>query len=313
MSAVAYPSTAEYDAFGPWIDEVSTADEVPRLYRDVAIDFAAAHTVLKFPRAIARRDATPQMHLYDHLLIANPESLVVLSREGDDYSTTSIRYDRIASVTDSIAMLDARLRIRTLDGGEHSLQYNGSSQDTVAGLVALLRSLALATVAEGALRVADSDRARQLVAPLALDDLGRGDAIFVTWTRELTAKEPGLRILATQGRQRVKTYGSALLGLLDLVNPANLHALVVLGTDDELQILHRGHLVTRGGAPIVSRGRTIVPLATLDAVTKARHPRYSDVDVLTLRSGSSSVEVLVAADSAAERVLLAQLPRGRRR
>ena len=55
MSAVAYPSTAEYDAFGPWIDEVTTADEVPRLYRDVAIDFAAAHTVLKFPRPIARR------------------------------------------------------------------------------------------------------------------------------------------------------------------------------------------------------------------------------------------------------------------
>jgi hypothetical protein len=313
MSAVAYPSTAEYDAFGPWIDPVTTAAEVPRLYRDVAIDFAAAHTVLKFPRAIARRDATPQMHLYDHLVIANPESLDLLSREGETFSTASIRYDRIASVTDGITMLDARLRIRTLDGGEHSLQYNGSSQETVTGLVALLRSLALATVAEGALRAADSDRARKPVAALGLDDLGRGDAVFVTWSRELLRKEPGLRLLSAQGRQRVTTHGSALLGLLDLVNPANLHALVVLGTDDELQILHRGHLVARGGAPIVSRARTVVPLAGVDSVTRTPHPRYADVDVVTLRSGSSAVEVLVAAGSDAERVLLAQLPRSRRR
>ena len=313
MSAVAYPSTPEYDAFGPWIDRVETADDVPRLFRSEAIDFATAHVVLKFPRAIARRDATPQMHLYDHLVIADPGRLVILSRTDETYSATSIRYDRIASVTDSIAMLDARLRIRTLDGGEHSLQYNGSSQETVAELVALLRSLALATVAEGARRAADSERARRSVPPLALDDLGRSDAVFVSWSRELTAKEPGLRLLSAHGRQRVKTHGSALLALLDLVNPANLHALVLLGTDDELQVLHRAHLVTRGGAPIVSRSRTVLPLAAVDSVRRAQHPRYTDVDVVTVRSGSSSVEFLVAAGSEAERVLLEQLPRGRRR
>ena len=313
MSTVAYPSTAEYDAFGPWIDEVTTADEIPRLYRDYPLDFASVELVLKFPRGIARRDATPDMDLYDHLVVVGPETLVVLTRSPEGYRESTIEYSRIASVTDSITLLDARLRIRTLDGHEHVLAYNGSSHAAVTDLVARLRRLALATVADTARRMADSVRARETIAPLALDDLGRGDAIFVGWSNELLAREPGLRLLAAHGRQRVATHGSALLRLLDLVNPAHLHAVVVLATDDELQVLHRGHLVTRGGAPIMSRGRTIVQLAGVDAVKRAEHPRYTGVTVVTVRSGSSAVEILVPAGSTAERALLAQLPRARRR
>ena len=29
----------EYDAFGPWIDEVETREDLPRLYREHPIDF----------------------------------------------------------------------------------------------------------------------------------------------------------------------------------------------------------------------------------------------------------------------------------
>jgi hypothetical protein len=53
------PSTPEYDAFGPWVDPVRTAEEVPPLYRDHPVDLAGSRLVLKVPRDIARRDATP--------------------------------------------------------------------------------------------------------------------------------------------------------------------------------------------------------------------------------------------------------------
>jgi len=72
-------STAEFDAFGPWIDEVRTASAVPRLYRDYPLDLDAARLVLKVPRNIARRDALPTMDLYDHLLVVGPHDLTVLS------------------------------------------------------------------------------------------------------------------------------------------------------------------------------------------------------------------------------------------
>ena len=40
------PSTPEYDAFGPWVDPVRTAEEVPPLYRDHPVDLAGSRLVL---------------------------------------------------------------------------------------------------------------------------------------------------------------------------------------------------------------------------------------------------------------------------
>ena len=79
-AALAGPTPGEYARFGPWVDEIASADELPRLYRDHPIDFAAALLVLKVPRNIARRDARPDMDLYDHVVVLEPDRLTVLSR-----------------------------------------------------------------------------------------------------------------------------------------------------------------------------------------------------------------------------------------
>src|SRR5664279_379583 len=73
---------AEYDRFGPWIDEVIVPEDLPRLFRSYPIDLSAARMVLKVPRSIARRDATAGMDLYDHVVILDRESLTLLSRDG---------------------------------------------------------------------------------------------------------------------------------------------------------------------------------------------------------------------------------------
>ncbi|BDZ60782.1 hypothetical protein GCM10025873_05730 [Demequina sediminis] len=75
---------SEYDRFGPWIDRVETEADVPRLFRPHGVDLAAARLVLKVPRNVARRDASPDMDLYDHLLVLGRDSLTVLSRRGRD-------------------------------------------------------------------------------------------------------------------------------------------------------------------------------------------------------------------------------------
>lgn len=52
-------STAEHDAFGPWIDEVRTPSVVPPLYRDHPLDFAmlsgsvAERVVLSTPTVVS--------------------------------------------------------------------------------------------------------------------------------------------------------------------------------------------------------------------------------------------------------------------
>lgn len=291
-------STAEYDAFGPWIDEVASVDEVPRMYRSYPIDFASARTVLKFPRDIPRREATPQMDLYDHLVIVTDDRLTILSRTGETFAEVSVPHDRVAAITDWVNLLDARIVIRTLDGDVVTVAYNGSSNDTVVALVGLLRQLAH--------RAAPVHRQRAVVLPpLGLDDLGKKDALMVTTFRDLARREPGVQLVAAHGRSVVTSRSGAVAKLLDLIVPATLHACVVGVSDTELHIIARREWIVRGGAPVVSRAHTVVALGVLTAVTVDQHPRYVGVSVVALEAGRARIDVLVPDDSVARTVLLA--------
>jgi hypothetical protein len=292
-------STTEYDAFGPWIDEVRSVDEVPRLYRSHPIDFDAARTVLKFPRDIARRDATPQTDLYDHLLIAETDRLTVLARSGSSFTVLSVPYGEIAVITDWVNLLDALLRIDTTRGDVIAVPYNGSSHDTVAHLVDLLRGLALST------RAVASVRLPPLAGVLQLDDLGKKDALFVTAFRDRLRREPETRLLAAHGRIVVSRTGGLLARLADLVLPVTLQGALFCASPAELQILSRKHWLVRGGTPELSLARTVLPLDLVRSVAVEEHERYRGASTVTLRLGDATLRLVVPAGSAAEKTLRA--------
>src|SRR5512143_3413558 len=113
--------TSEYDRFGPWIDEVTIPEDVPPLYRDFPLDFQRARLVLKVPRNISRRNATPDMDLYDALLVLDEVGLTVLSRrlESDarrasfvrGYDVTTVPYSQVVGVLDTVELLQGILTI----------------------------------------------------------------------------------------------------------------------------------------------------------------------------------------------------------
>src|SRR5690606_31495032 len=45
LVTTATPGVSEYDRFGPWIDEVATPADVPRLFRDHPVDLDGARLV----------------------------------------------------------------------------------------------------------------------------------------------------------------------------------------------------------------------------------------------------------------------------
>ena len=301
MSATDFVSTPEYDAFGPWILEVTDAAQVPRAFATYPIDFDSAHTVVKVPRNIARRDATPQMDLYDHLLIVGSDHLTVLGREDGRYSVLTLGYGQIAALRDSVNLLDGRLTIYALDGSVVVLPYNGASRGMVGGILSTIR----AEVRRSRPARAGSLSSRPSLPPMNLDDLGRKDAVFVTTTRELTREEPGLRLIAATGRSIVRPRGGAGVQFTHVLDPATLHALVVLAGDDEVQILTRRDAITRKGAPVVSMARLVVPLATVSSVESFEHPGYLGVVVLRITAGSAVIDVAVPQNSLTETVLRA--------
>jgi len=287
--------TEEFDAFGPWVYQVRTADEVPRLFRPFAGDPTSATMVIKIPRRIARRDANPRMDLYDHLLCLRGDTLTLLSRapgDADGVRRRAVTAEQVVAIEDSVDLLDGRLGLRIADERPLVVSYNGASHDVVGQFVAALRR----QVRGGAPAVDEAAAA----AP-ALDALWQ-DVALVSEYRELVREEPAMSVRAAHGRRVVEPiHASTLRRLLHRWWPMWLQAAVVCSDGVELLVLHRRSWWVRGSRPVHSVARTTMRLSaglSVEVVPTGYH------GVSELRVGHDAARFAVPTGSPAEKALL---------
>jgi hypothetical protein len=283
--------TVEFDEFGPWVFEVRSPEDVPRLYKGHPLDLDTAEMVLKVPRRIWRRDANPDMDLYDHLLIAGPESLTVLSRRGDRYETVDVPYRRVAAVMSSVSLLDGRLLVRDVAGEDAGLvvnvRYNSVSHDLLQRLVQVI-----SVKSREAMGSADPATPPHVEhPPIALRDLGDDDVALVTGLRELALLEDRVVPVATHQRTGVRRKSGSLRGVVDVIRPVTLHAAIVGVSPGELHVVHRRDWFSIGRRPVHSVAHTVLPVANVTGVEVADSPRYTVARVLRVTSGKSVVEI----------------------
>lgn len=315
--------TAEYARFGPWVDEVTTPDDVPRLYRDHPLDLAAATLVLKVPRNIARRDARPDMDLYDHLLVLDAERLTVLSRTGTPdgraaptprapYDVRVVAVDDVAAVHDAVSLLDGRLTIHPRHGAPLAVRYNGSSRQTVDRLVEALRGT-FADPSSGTLGRALREAAHPSAAPPSAVHLGNDDLALRADVLAVSRAHADLRAWAWHDRRVVRRHGdgarAALHHATHAFPPMTLHGAVLAGDDRVLEVVGRRASLVRGRAPEHSASRLAIALAAIDALTARPHPDYRDVASVTVTAGDCALRLDVPEKSAAH-ALLASVAHG---
>lgn len=276
--------TAEFDAFGPWMYEVTTDEDVPRLYRDHPVDLATAHLVLKVPRPIWRRDANPDMDLYDHLVIAGPDALTVLSRRGTGYRTTVIDHDRIGALHAGVSLLDGLFQVRAVDtaGVAVEVRYNGVSHQLVEQLVQVLRAQ---------VGPAGHDRGVPSGIELDLRDLGGDDVALVASLRRLVRDDPTIVPVATHRRIGVTRTGGVVQSALDWIRPVTLHAVVVGRSAGELHLVHRRDWFSTGRGPVHSVAHTVVLTPRITDVADVDVSRYEGARAVRITIGNSVLDV----------------------
>jgi hypothetical protein len=292
MRFVTSVSTREYDAFGPWVDDVPNAEELPRLYADAGIDFATAVRVLKVPREIVRREATPDMHLYDYLLVLEPNQLTILRRTDDSYDRTAIRYEHIVAMVQSADLLDGRLTLRAASGESFTVGYNGAAGTTIRALVDQLGALSLAAASPLDLSGVP------VRAPLDNDELGKRDVGIVNDYR----RESGLSLFAAHGSATAKPKNPSLRSLL---RPVRLAGAIVSGNPYQLVVLSRREALRGTNRPDISSARTVIALGQVTGAASHAHPDYDGITVVAFELGKGVVEFVVPSGSESERALLA--------
>ena len=313
---------SEYDRFGPWIDEVKRMDDVPRLYRSYPIDFSVERLVLKVPRDITHRNATPEMDLYDHLIMVGRDRLTVLSRRNgrslraETHATTSdkargydvveIQFADIVAIRNSLNLLDGRLTVSTSEGTPVKVSYNGSAVNVMRTLVSELREVACAKPASPvgeALLAAGSPLARPAVEP----EHGPVDTFLAGAFLEAHGANPRLSAWAAHGRRRLTPDATGMQATIQrmrhALSPMTLHGALFAADETAMEVFGRHSWLIRGRAAIYSTSHLVVPFGAPDRLDLEPHPLYPDVTVATLGAGKWKQALPVPRGSVAEQLL----------
>ena len=310
----------EYDLFGPWIDEVRTPEDIPRLYRPHEVDLARTRLVLKVPRNIARRDATPEMDLYDHLLVLDEDArLTVLSRRSDrgrrkgqaaggaPYDTQQMIASDITGIRTTVSFLDGRLTIHAGTVPALHVRFNGAGRPQIHRLVNELIAAVSAPPRTPLGAALLSASPRYTGAP-PRGDLANDLSLISDFT-DAVRERPALEACAWHGRRELVTAGGGAAALLHkavhALRPVMLQGAVLARTEGTLELFTRHDWLLPRADPVHSSSHVVVPLARLEGVSAEPHPRYDGVDVVVLNGGAEPTTLLLPGDSTARALLAA--------
>ncbi|WP_291379037.1 hypothetical protein [Demequina sp.] len=324
----------EYDRFGPWIDEVKEPDDVPRLYRRHGIDLSAARLVLKVPRNISRRNANPDMDLYDHLLVLGQDQLTVLSRRtggppqpgaadsGKGYDVLTIQLADVVAIRNAVNLLDGRLTVATSAGASITVPYNGSAAGTVGRLVSALKEVPCATPASPvgvALLEVGGRFARPTLEPgtttVSRPTPGTGptptpgpiDTFLVSAWLVAQDADPRLAVWAAHGHRPLTPDAPGLAGIVQRAkhafSPMTLHGCLIAADGHALELYGRHSWLVRGRDAIYSLSHVVIPFGAPDHLALSPHPLYPDAAVATIGAGQWREEIAVPRDSVAAQLL----------
>lgn len=282
--------SSEYDQFGPWILKVASASDVPRVFRDYSFGFDVAEIVLKLPRDIVRRDATPDMHLYDSMLIVDDTALTLLTRAGDEFTTSAIRIGTIAAVEQSVELLDGLLSVHGTNGTTVHVPYNSASSTIINAVATRLLQLTGAATDHGA----DSE-------PMPIDALGVRDIALTNAYSEAALSTSGLRVRAAYAA----TSPSSTESFLNRIRKGRVHlsGAVICENDSQLIVLSRRVWIRYRGKPDLSTKRTVIVRARVTNTDISVTPLVRDANTITISLGAAKLEFVVPANGDAVRAL----------
>ncbi len=130
--------TAEYDAFGPWVFEIDDQQTMPPLFVNVYKVSEPPVMLIKIPRKIDRRDAKPDMHLYDYVIAALSTQLYILKRVNNSVEERRLPYQDIVAVKNATALLKGQLVLYLLDE-TLTIEYNTVSEVIMLRLINIIR------------------------------------------------------------------------------------------------------------------------------------------------------------------------------
>jgi hypothetical protein len=128
----------EYDAFGPWIDAVRGAADMPPRFRAAYGEHRDARFLLKVPIAADRLQVRPGMSLYKMVVAVHDDRISLLRLVDGAIVTRTIAWREVAAIRSMINLLSANWSLLLRTGETIAVDYNAVSSrrlDAVTGFI----------------------------------------------------------------------------------------------------------------------------------------------------------------------------------
>lgn len=218
----------EYDTFGPWIHEINSEEDVPRIFKGFYNGWDHYLLLFKVPCIIDRRDAHPGMDLYDYLIGAYEGCLRILTRIGWNVIEQRIDYQDIMAVRDVHALLKGELILYT-PLGPVVIRYNTVSEEIICKLIHII----MGKIDEGMRRV----QIQSMPIFYRPGGFGSLDMLFYNLISTLQKDDPDLVLAAYQHSMHVKKTGGFVQRLYNEAVALSQTAFIIRG--NEMIVLER--------------------------------------------------------------------------
>ena len=259
---------SEYNAFGPWIFEVTDINPMPPLFVPYYKEGQSCLMMIKVPRNINRRDAKPGMDLYDYVIGMYEKYVYILKRKDKEVEETKFYYDEVDSIENYKDMLLGRLTIH-LNNYTTIVPYNAVSGDIIFQLVKIIRDRYVQKEYEKISlnnKIQTSEVTEILYKNLINEINSRGDSL------DIMAFQPAVKLK--------KKYEKLVEKLLRLIRPKLLLSTIHLINRRELLVIDRGSPINYLRDALYSYSFTYIPIERINNIKLERFEEYNDLQIV---------------------------------
>ena len=213
---------AEYNAFGPWIIEISDQYPLPPLFIPYYKEDSNDLMRIKIPRNIERRNANPDMDLYDYVIGLYENRIYILERLENDVKETKILYDEIEGLENFVDILLGRFTI-FLNDRKVVIPYNAVSDQIINSMIRIIRDRYIGKSYQKLHSPYDGEKnnIKETLYINLLDQMRVSNEKF-----EITVIQPSITLQRNKKGIRQKAlqflYGEKLLSSLHLANESEI-------------------------------------------------------------------------------------------
>jgi len=255
----------EYDAFGPWIIEITNQEDVPEHFDSFYIYNREASVVLKIPINISRRNVRPGDILYKSLVAFEKDQIIALDWKNGKVLKETVKYNAIRSIQNKVDLLNGRLIIHS-DNKSIEIPYNTVSKNLISDTVFNLRK-----------KYIDYFTKTKIDNQIMKDYSHPTNYFFKGILTKIKEKET-VFILDTQETKVIEKLSKNWYDpLIDIYNPMLFQKNMLLTNNKELIIISRKNGLKRKRSSDYSHINTYIPLENLINIRYESHELYSDI------------------------------------